>query len=584
MILRLPKIEKVLFEGRSSRHRSHLSAAGRYRHLRRTLMITMLLITLIPLAGTSLLSFFQYRQLLRQEALNNLQWHGESTSRSLEVFLDKLKNGLVVTANSYPVGILTEQKHLDRILAELKSDHRGLVDLSLINPDGIQVAYAGPYNLRGKNYRDSPWYNRALARKVFVSDVFTGYRNVPHFVIAVTKQEQGQDGYWVLRASIDTRTLEDFLGSAWAEQIDELFLINQENVLQTSSWYWGRIGEKFPVTFNPIRKGFSVVDERTDNGNKVMRAAGVVAGTPWTLVLEQRDYAGQKSWSSFRDQLVAIFVITVLAAGVLIINISNALAAKIRDADEARELFLKDQEHTNKLASIGRLAAGVAHEINNPLAIINEKAGLLKDILKLTKDFPHQDKFVTQLSALENAVERARTITHRLLGFARRMEVSLKSVQLNEIIREVLGFLEKEALYRNIKLDLQLLRDLPAIKSDPGQLQQVLLNVINNAIDAIEKDGTIRITTQQITADRVQVDIRDDGPGMPQEILQNIFEPFFSTKLGEGHGTGLGLSITYGLVKKLGGEIYVESDVGLGTTFSLVFPIDQQQKGVNGNG
>ena len=213
------------------------------------------------------------------------------------------------------------------------------------------------------------------------------------------------------------------------------------------------------------------------------------------------------------------------------------------------------------------------------LAIINEKAGLLKDILKLSQEFPHHDKFVAQLTALEKAVERARAITHRLLGFARRMDVSLKSVQLNEVIREVLGFLEKEALYRNIKLDLHLLRDLPPIKSDPGQLQQVLLNIINNAIDAIDKDGNIRITSQQLTADRVQVDIKDDGPGMPQQILPNIFEPFFSTKLGEGHGTGLGLSITYGLVKKLGGEIYVESDEGLGTTFSLVFPIDQQGTG-----
>lgn len=577
MIFRLPKIEKVLFEGRTSRHRQNLSAEGRYRHLRRSLLVTMLLITLIPLAGTSLLSFFQYRQLIRQEAINNLQWHGESTRRSLEVFLDKLKNALVVTANSYPVEDLVQQKNLDRIFAELKNDHRGLVDLSLINPEGLQVAYAGPYNLLGKNYRGSAWYNQALARKVFVSDVFTGYRNVPHFVIAVTKKEPGQNGYWVVRASIDTRTLEDFLASAWAEQIDELFLVNQENVLQTASWHWGRTGETFPITFSPIRKGFNLISEQSNNG-KVLRAAGAVVGTTWTLVVEQRDNAEQKSWHSFRDQLVIIFVITVLAAGVLIINISNALAAKIRAADEDRELFLKDQEHTNKLASIGRLAAGVAHEINNPLAIINEKAGLLKDILKLTKDFPHHEKFITQLSALESAVERARTITHRLLGFARRMDVSLKSVQLNEIIREVLGFLEKEALYRNIKLDLHLPRDLPQIKSDPGQLQQVLLNIINNAIDAIDKDGNIRITTQQLTAGRVQVDISDDGPGMPQHVLQNIFEPFFSTKLGEGHGTGLGLSITYGLVKKLGGEIYVESDEGLGTTFSLVFPIDQQQE------
>ncbi|MEW6427751.1 MAG: ATP-binding protein [Thermodesulfobacteriota bacterium] len=553
---------------------------SRYSCLHRSLLVTMLLITLIPLLLTTMLSFSQYRQLLEKETQNNARWHGESIRHSLEAFLDKLKNAMVVTANSHPVEEFASQTTLSRIFTELKNEHRGLVDLSLIGPDGIQSSYVGPYNLVGKSYIESSWYIRALARKVLVSDVFTGYRNVPHFVIAVTVRAPDSNDYWVLRASIDTRTLEDFFASVSSEQIDDLFLINQEGDLQTTSRYYGSVGDRFRLAARPGRKDFDLVSERR-GGDKVLRAAGMVSGTPWTLVLEQKDYDARKGWFSFRNQLVAIFALTVLAAGVIIVRIAAVLTSRIREAEEEREYLFKNQEHTNKLASIGRLAAGVAHEINNPLAIINEKAGLLKDILQLNRDFPQREKFLGQLGGLENAVERARTITHRLLGFARRMDVSLQQLQVNEVIQEVLGFLHKEASYRGIELHLDLDADLPAIESDQGQLQQILLNIFNNAIDAIDKEGEIRISTHRITAERIQIDIADNGPGIPQKVLPHIFEPFFSTKLGKDrHGTGLGLSITYGLVVKLGGEIYVASEEGTGTTFSLVFPINPRKSGI----
>ncbi|MBU3937495.1 MAG: ATP-binding protein, partial [Proteobacteria bacterium] len=219
-------------------------------------------------------------------------------------------------------------------------------------------------------------------------------------------------------------------------------------------------------------------------------------------------------------------------------------------------------------------AAGVAHEINNPLAIIGEKAGLMQDLVGLDQDFRYREKFLNQLASLQNAVGRARTITHRLLGFARRMEPSLTVVQLNEIVQEVLSFLEKEAAYRNIDVFLQLQKDLPVIMADHGQLQQVFLNVINNAIDAIRSDGAIHITSSRENNKTVMVAISDTGPGIAPEIMKNIFEPFFTTKANEERkGTGLGLSITYGIVQKLGGEIEVSSEVGVGTTFIISFPI-----------
>jgi two-component system, NtrC family, sensor kinase len=212
----------------------------------------------------------------------------------------------------------------------------------------------------------------------------------------------------------------------------------------------------------------------------------------------------------------------------------------------------------------------VAHEINNPLAIINEKGGLMKDLIEFTPDFPEQGKFLGLAESILQSVERCRAITHRLLGFARRMDVQIEVLELNELLREVLGFLEKEAFHRNIEMRLQLADDLPRISSDRGQLQQVFLNIVNNAFQAVDDGGSVSMTSWDRDPDTVGVSVQDNGRGMSEETLKHIFEPFFTTK--KGQGTGLGLSITYGIVKKLGGDIEVHSKEGQGTTFTVFLP------------
>jgi two-component system, NtrC family, sensor kinase len=191
----------------------------------------------------------------------------------------------------------------------------------------------------------------------------------------------------------------------------------------------------------------------------------------------------------------------------------------------------------------------------------------MKDLIKLHSSFDQKDKFLGLTNSIQNSVERCKTITHRLLGFARRMEVQFEVLNVNDVIKEVLGFLEKEYIYRNIDIRLQLGADLPQISSDLGQLQQVLLNIITNALAAVEDDGFVSITTWDRDAETIGILIQDNGCGMSEQTLSHIFEPFFTTK--KGYGTGLGLAITYGIVKKLGGELKVESRQGEGTTFSV---------------
>jgi len=177
-----------------------------------------------------------------------------------------------------------------------------------------------------------------------------------------------------------------------------------------------------------------------------------------------------------------------------------------------------------------------------------------------------------QVDSILRSVNRCREITHRLLGFAKRMDVKVETIHLNELLQEVLGFLEKEAFHRNITVNFKLASNLAPIAHDRGQLQQVFLNIINNAFEAVEDGGNITIATRknETEPDSVEVAISDDGRGIHPDDQKHIFDPFYSR--GKEQGTGLGLSISYGIVAKCGGDIRVESKAGKGSTFTVVLP------------
>lgn len=208
----------------------------------------------------------------------------------------------------------------------------------------------------------------------------------------------------------------------------------------------------------------------------------------------------------------------------------NNLVNRVRKADHEREIAIANAEHADKLASIGRLAAGVAHEINNPLAIINEKAGLMKDLLEYGDPSQNKEKFLQLVSSIQDSVTRCKTITHRLLSFSKRIDKAREEFNINEAIQEVVGFIEKEIHNKGINIVYEFQEDLPKITTDKGQLQQVLLNIINNAVDAVDIGGTIEIMTRLSDKNHIKISIKDNGHGIPKDKLKHIFEPFYTTK------------------------------------------------------
>jgi two-component system NtrC family sensor kinase len=226
-----------------------------------------------------------------------------------------------------------------------------------------------------------------------------------------------------------------------------------------------------------------------------------------------------------------------------------------------------------KLAAIGELASGVAHEINNPLAIIRQEAELILYLLK-EREILEGEAILSLRNALRHIiqeVDRCTEITRSLLDFARKREPVLQLVDLNKLVEDMARLVDKEARTKNIALVRHYDPELPPVFSDGPQLRQVILNLLNNARDAVKQDGTITITIRQENG-AAAVIIEDTGCGIPAEDLGKIFNPFFTTK-PPGQGTGLGLSICHGIIRKLNGSISVASEVGQGSRFTIRLPL-----------
>jgi two-component system NtrC family sensor kinase len=178
---------------------------------------------------------------------------------------------------------------------------------------------------------------------------------------------------------------------------------------------------------------------------------------------------------------------------------------------------------------------------------------------------------MTSVDKIESHVERARKITHRMLGFARRMEPRLDDVDVNRVLGETVELLQNHARVNDIRIDLDLADDLPIIASDQSQLQQVFLNLLNNAIDAIGKDGVITGTTRR-AGKEIHITITDNGPGIPPEHLARVFDPFFTTK-DPGQGTGLGLAISFQIIEKMGGRLLLENVTPRGSRATVILPV-----------
>lgn len=269
-----------------------------------------------------------------------------------------------------------------------------------------------------------------------------------------------------------------------------------------------------------------------------------------------------------------------LIMAVLALVSSHRLMQRIHALEHQRHLLEEQIVRANKLSTVDELSAGIAHEINNPLAIMAQEAQWIRHLLLNTGLRHVKEAAECEDSAAEISlqVNRCTEIVHKLLSLARQMEPIYQCIDINGLIENITGLVEREAVPRNIEMTKALEEDLPLVYTDPPLLRQVILNLLMNACQAIDHDGAICISTSS-EAGHVRITVSDSGCGIPNENLPKIFTPFFSTK-PEGKGSGLGLAICRGIIERMGGYISVSSVQGASTTFTIHMPVDNRPKGV----
>jgi signal transduction histidine kinase len=269
---------------------------------------------------------------------------------------------------------------------------------------------------------------------------------------------------------------------------------------------------------------------------------------------------------------------------------NRTLEAKIiertRELEDAQSQLIQSE----KLAGIGQLAAGVAHELNNPLGgILGYAQFTLEKMQK--KDLPELSKkdyesFKKYLRDIENQTRRCKAIVQNLLRFSRSSnKVEFSDTDINQVLEETLTFVEHQLVMNQIGLTKELDPKIPIIEGNPGQLQQVFTNMIINGLHASPSGTQMTVTSKYLPPlgefpGAIEIDFSDQGVGISEENMKKIFEPFFTTK-EVGKGTGLGLSVSYGIIKDHGGEIKVKSKVGVGTTFSIIIPLEKKAASVD---
>ncbi|MDM8523812.1 ATP-binding protein [Desulfococcaceae bacterium HSG8] len=555
--------------------------AGRIKslfHFRRVWEVTVLFvagITLIPLISMALIDYKVTQKSIESEAVLHTKRLVSNTRQTLSYFLEERKSDLHFIARENTFEDLRDPDRLFDLLENLKKGF-GIVNLGIIDDSGDIQAHVGT----GKtDAGKKEWLEEIRTQGLSISSVFKENEEDIRLSISV-RHDLPNGNFFILRACLDTNHFQDIVSSLDLGFLDDAFIINREGLLQTPSRHHGRILEKISLPLPRDSLQICTEERENENGRAIIGYA-CIPDSPFILMIVRPKDELMKSWYDTHMDLIGFLILSVIVILLIILGVATYLVDMIYVADQKRAMILREAEHTSKMASVGRLAAGIAHEINNPLAIINEKAGLMNDLLTFKPEYHKDERLLTLTDSIISSVERCAYITKRLLSFARPVDKRIKFVNLETIILEVLEFLHKESEYRSICINVDVPEDIPEIESDREKLQQVFLNLVNNAFAAMNDRGHLDITARKQGNEHLCIKVRDDGAGISEEDQKRIFEPFFSTKQKEG-GTGLGLFITYSLVQEIGGTIVVQSEVEKGTCFSMILPlIIEKKKGKN---
>jgi two-component system, NtrC family, sensor kinase len=540
-----------------------------FRRLWRSIITALFLAAFLPLISIGGGMYYYAASAVKNQTLKSLSREVRQHQKTIDRFLSERVLDLRAISHSIDLeGVINPGTlaGIFRALQPTAEDHY-YTDLGIIDQRGVHRAYVGPYDLIHRIYKDEHWFKTVMASDVYISDLFAGFRKVPHFIIAVKKTEDDQS--WIIRATIKADYFNKLIASTVVKEKGDALLVNQGGIFQCNPRNRERTmrpsGIRVPTHFDGIR-----IEESSDRIQVMVWLKSV----PWLSVVQMdRKSLFEPLW---RLRNVGFFV---LVLGAILISLTVLLTTNylVERLERKRSRIKRMDQHlrqANKMTLSLQLYKGFFQEMNEYLSNIASAAEWIGERNRDTLDPEKARKDIhDNLEQIQAEILWSKKTIHELMHFSLPVDAIVQPVNINDMLNDMVELFLRELYFNNIRIRMDYEDPLPTIRCDLSLMRQVFQNLLFNAFESIGKNGEICLTTRSL-GDRIRITIADSGPGIPPGVDEDIFEPLFSTHPKK---LGLGLSICRDILEKVGGSIHLETNVEKGVAFMVEVPLRFKQ-------
>ena len=525
----------------------------------------LLLVSFVPLFSVGTILYIYYRASLKWQVMNHMESRARDHRNDIELFLSERIASLEVLLESHPVERLGEEEELVRHLEPWKHVYGDYGEVLIADQDGVVMVQSG--GPRVESVWDQRWFQATLKSGLYVSPASAKVGDpIPEIIVAVRKHF-GEQGL-VAKATITLRRLNALIENMHFGETGEVALIDEEGTYLTKERFAGTAGRA--QSPGAQERGRIVLEGQQDyRGRSVLCAHYWLKDFPLGIAVKQDEKEAFAAIRKARNAAIGIFSTGGGVIAVAVWIIASRLVGRIEAAERQRRGLERDLARSERLASAGRFAAGLAHEIRNPLNSMEIQLLLMER--RITKGSPEgREDLLKPVQVIQEEVLRLENLVKEFLIFSRPSDLKRSHVDVRAMLEEVVGLFETEAEQRGIAVHKHYANFLPTAWIDRTKMRQALVNVLKNALEATT-EGTVTIEASS-SEDDLTIRFTDTGTGISEEDLEHLFDLFYTTK---EDGTGLGLSIVRQIVEDHGGRVEIESTLEKGTRCTILLPFRQ---------